>query len=93
MRLDNEVSEEHLSMLEEQMLKVQLVSPCNHRKNLAKCAIQTCNNHLIAGLSGVDTCFPVMLWDAFIPQANITINLLRKYRTNPKLSTYAQICG
>ena len=41
MRLDNEVSEEHLNMLEEQVLTVKLVPPCNHRQNLAERAMQT----------------------------------------------------
>ena len=88
MQLDNEVSEECLNMLEEQALKVQLVSPCNHRKNLAERAIKTCKNCLIAVLSGVDSSFPMTLWDAFIPQEKNTINLLRNSIINPKLSSY-----
>ena len=33
------------------------------------------------------------LWDKIIPQAIITLNLLRCSRLNPKLSTYAQVYG
>ena len=33
------------------------------------------------------------LWDRLIPQANITLNLLRGSRFNPKLSAYMQIKG
>ena len=79
--------------LEEQGITVQFVPPCNHMQNLAKCAIQTCKNNTIAGLSGSCPSFPMILWDAFIPQANITINLLRNSKINPKLSDYAQMCG
>ena len=54
MRLDNEASEDDLSMLEDEGLTMQLAPPCNHRKNLAKCAIQTYKNHLITGVSGAN---------------------------------------
>ena len=50
MRLDNEVSEEHINMLEDQGLTVQLVPLCNKRQNLAYCTIQTRKNRLIVGL-------------------------------------------
>ena len=60
-RLDNEISKEHLSLLEQVGLKVQLVPPYEHRQNLAERAIQTCKNHLIAGLSGADPSFPLIL--------------------------------
>ena len=93
MQLDNESSEEYLNMLRDQGLAVQLALPCNHRKNISEHTIQTCKNHLIAGISGADPSFPMTLWDELIPQANITINLLRNSRINPKLSTCAQICG
>ena len=77
-RLDNEISNEHMNLLEEKLqLKVQLAPPHNHRQNLAERAIQICKNHFIAGLSGADPSFPIILWDTLIPQANITINLLR----------------
>jgi len=32
-------------------------------------------------------------WDQLIPQAEITLNLLRGSRMNPKLSAYTQING
>ena len=76
MRLCNEVSEEHLNMLKYQGLTVQLVLPCHHRQNLAEYAIQTHKNHLMAGISGADPSFPMKIWDTFILQEKITINLL-----------------
>ena len=87
MRLDNELSEEHLNMMEYQRISVQLVPPCNYRTNLADRAMQTCN-YLIAGLSCTDPSLPMILWDTFIPQANIAINLIRNSRIKPKLSDY-----
>ena len=41
-----------------------------------------CGIHLIVGVSGYYPSLPMILWDAFIPQVNITINLLRNSRIN-----------
>ena len=60
-RLDNEISKDHLSLLEHVGLKVQLIPPYEHRQNLAERAIQTYKNHFIAGLSGADPSFPLIL--------------------------------
>jgi hypothetical protein len=56
--LDNEVSAE----LKAEIIKnctIQLVPPNNHRRNLAKRAIQTFKNHFKAILAGVDNSFPM----------------------------------
>jgi hypothetical protein len=44
-------------------------------------------------LCSVDRDFPIHLWDRLLPQALLTLNLLRGSRINPKLSAYAQIHG
>jgi hypothetical protein len=44
-------------------------------------------------LCSTDTQFPIHLWDRLIPQAVITLNLLRHSRLNPKLSAHAQLNG
>jgi hypothetical protein len=41
----------------------------------------------------VDPTFPLQLWDKLLPQATITLNLLRKSRINPRMSAYAQLNG
>ena len=41
----------------------------------------------------MDDKFPMSLWDKTIPQAELTLNLLRGSRINPKLSTWEQIHG
>eukprot|EP00957_Ditylum_brightwellii_P069106 5245830-Ditylum_brightwellii.AAC.1 len=71
----------------------QLVEPHNHQVNAAKRAIQTFKNHFIAGLCSTDPDFPLYLWDTLIPQAYLTLNLLQRSRTNPKLSAHAQLNG
>ena len=64
-----------------------------HRCNRAKRAVQAFKNHLIAGLCTVYSKFPLNLWDKWIPQAVLTLNLLQSFRINPCLSTYAQVHG
>ena len=71
----------------------QLVPPGLHRRNAAERAIRTFKNHFIAGLCSVDKHFPLHFWDKLLPQAELTLNLLRGSRINPKLSAYAQLHG
>ena len=40
-----------------------------------------------------DPQFPIYLWDQLIPQCQITLNMLRRARTNPKLSEYQALEG
>jgi hypothetical protein len=47
----------------------------------------------VAGLSSVDPAFPLHLWDRLLPQAEITLNLLRTSRLHPQLSAAAQFHG
>jgi hypothetical protein len=49
--------------------------------------------HFVAGLSSVDPSFPIHLWDRLLPQAEITLNLLRTSRLHPKLSAAARYHG
>jgi hypothetical protein len=47
----------------------------------------------VAGLSSVDPTFPLLLWDRLLPQAEITLNLLRTSRLHPQLSAAAHFHG
>ena len=91
--IDNEASSELKTIMHDKGIKHQLVPPHNHRANLAERAIQTFKNHFIAILSSVDPAFPLSLWDYLLQQTNITLNLLRTARSNPKLSAYAYLFG
>jgi len=71
----------------------QLTPAGLHRRNWAKRAIQTFKNHFIAGLSSTHPDFPLNLWDQLLPQAILTLTLMRPSRINPKLSAYSQIHG
>jgi hypothetical protein len=92
-RLDNEASELLKQYFKEQNMEYQLVPPGMHRRNLAERAIRTFKSHFITGLCITDEEFPVNQWDLLIPQAVLTLNLLRRSKMNPKLSAHAQVFG
>ena len=79
--------------LRQQGIDFQLAPPHTHRRNAAERAIRTFKNHLIAGLCSLDPDCPLGLWDRFLPQAELTLNMLRGSRINPKLSAYEAIYG
>jgi hypothetical protein len=92
-RLDNEASLALQQFMHSEEVDFQLAPPHVHRRNAAERAIRTFKNHLIAGLCSTDPNFPLNLWDRLLPQALITLNLLRRSRINPRLSAYAQVHG
>ena len=70
-----------------------MVPPHAHRTDLAEHAIQTFKQHFKTGLALVDTDFPLSQWDRLLEQAEMTLNMLRAARANPKLSAYAYLFG
>jgi hypothetical protein len=93
MKLDNEASKLLKTYLRQQNITFQLVPPYSHRRNSAERAIRSFKDHLIAGLCSTDKSFPMHLWDRLLPQAVITLNMLRTSRINPKLSATTHIYG
>jgi hypothetical protein len=91
--LDNECSDELKKAFQKNNVDFQRVPPHSHRQNAAERAIQTWNNHFSTGLALCDPNFPLTKWDLLMPQANITLNLLRSSRRQPKLSAYACLNG
>ena len=91
--IDNEASEELKTAMKKRNVDFQLVPPHIHRANLAERAIQTFKHHFKAGLASVDPNFPLAEWDRLLPQATLTLNLLRSARSNPKLSAHAYLFG
>jgi hypothetical protein len=68
--------------------KFQLVPPDMHCQNWAEHAICTFKDHFLAILAGVDSTFPLYLWDLLLPQAELTLNLLRQATLNPRISAW-----
>ena len=91
--LDNECSQHLKDFMHDEGVDYQLVPPYVHRRNSAERAIRTFKNHFIAGLCSTDPSFPIHLWDCLLPQAEISLNLLRGSRINPKLSAWSQLHG
>ena len=91
--MDNEAPAILKEALTKSKIKYQLVPAHQHRRNAAERAIRTWKNHFISGLCTVNNKFPMHLYDRLTNQCNITLNLLRGSRINPKLSAYAQIFG
>ena len=77
--LDNEFSMQLKATLKENQLNYQLVPPNIHRRNAAKRAIQTFKNHYVSVLATAGK----SKWDILIPQAEMTLSLLRPVRYNP----------
>jgi hypothetical protein len=87
--LDNEASTALKNFFTTNNMAYQLVPPHCHRHNAAERAIRTFKEHFVAGLSSVDPSFPMHLWDRLLPQAEITLNLLRTSRLHPQISAAA----
>jgi hypothetical protein len=92
-RLDNKCSSALRSLLNQHDMQSQLAPPHMHRRNAAERAIQTFKNHFIAGICSADPNFPLRLWDRLLPQATITLNLLRQSRIIPMVSAHSQLYG
>jgi hypothetical protein len=93
MKLDNEASQLLKTYLHQQHITFQLVPPYSHRRNSSERAIRSFKDHLITGLCSTAKSFPMHLWDILLPQAVITLNMLRTSRINPKLSADTHIYG
>jgi hypothetical protein len=92
--MDNEASVALKTMLvNEAQMTCQLVPTHIHQRNAAERAIRTFKNHFVAGLCSTHPDFPLRLWDNLLPQAEITLNLLRAARTNPQVSAYEILYG
>jgi hypothetical protein len=92
-KLDNEASKELLQFIQDEDIDYQVVPSNMHRRNAAERASRTFKNHFISTLCGTDPNFPLHLWDRLLPQALLTLNLLRASRINPRLSAQAQVHG
>ena len=75
--LDNEASTNLKDFLTAKKVEYQRVPPHIHQRNSTKRAIQTFKNHFIAGLASTDPNFPLSNWCRLLPQAELTLNLLR----------------
>jgi len=86
--LDNETSGLLEAFFKDSDLPYQYVPPDNHRSNRAERAIRSAKDHLIAGLATTNSECPAYLWEDFLLQAELTLNMLRPSHSNPLHSAY-----
>jgi hypothetical protein len=67
----------------------ELVSPNNHRCNLAKKALQTFKDHMVSVLSGCSPTMPMHLWCQLLPQIECQLLLLCQSKANPNILAHA----
>ncbi len=91
--LDNKCSEEFKAQICKNNMTFQLVPPHDHQRNIAEKAIQTFKGHFISILCGTDKEFPLHLWCCLLPQAEHTLNMLRRAQVTPNVSAYAYLWG
>ncbi len=91
--MDNECSTMVERYIWSEKINIQLVPPHNHRANAAEGAIATFKEHFIAALATVNQLCPLQLWDEFLPQVELTLNMLCFSHCNPKLSANQEVYG
>ena len=74
-------------------MKLEFVPPGCHRRNAAEAAIQKFKAHFLSFLAGTAPSFPPELWDQLLPQAEVTVNLLRQYNEKHNVSAYTHLSG
>ena len=92
-RLDNETSTALETFARTNNISIQYCAPHQHRALRAERAIRTFKNHFIATLCTVAHDFPLALWDELLPQAELCLNHLIPYPSNPSISAYAGLHG
>ena len=90
--MDNECSDKMKELIKSECM-LELAPPGCHRRNLAEIGIKLFKNHFLSILSGVDKSFPMHLWDKLLPQAELTLNLLRQSNATPSVSAHAHLFG
>jgi hypothetical protein len=91
--MDNECStavEQYICL---DKINIQLFPPHNHQANAAERATATFKEHFIATLATVDQLCPLQLWDKYLPQVELTLNMLRFSCCNPKMSANQEVYG
>ncbi len=74
-------------------MDIHFVPPHNHQVNAAEHAIATFKEHFIVGLATVDRNCPLQLWDAFLNQVKLTLNLLHFSCRDPSTSANEEVHG
>jgi hypothetical protein len=91
--MDNECSKAVEKHIHSNKMEIQLVPPHNHCVNTAECTISTFKEHFVTALATVNMICPLQLWDEFLRQVELTLNLLCFSRRNPLISANHELYG
>jgi hypothetical protein len=91
--MDNECSKAVEAHICANKMNIQLIPLHNHHINAVECATATFKEHFIAALVTVDMLCPLQLWDEFLPQVKLTLNLLHFSQCNLTISANAELYG
>ena len=92
-KLDNEAPAVFKKCIQNADIDYQLVYPHIHRRNPAERVTRTFKNYFIADLSSTSPIFLMQIWCRLSPRVEMTLNMLRPSRLNPKISAYTQLSG
>ena len=87
--LDNEASEDYLQAIERSGIKYEKVLLNIHWRNMAEKAISMFKDHFQAIMVGVDSTFPMHLWDRLLHQVGSMLNMMQPMNIAP---TNISIC-
>jgi len=89
--MDNECSEAVEAHIRSHNMDIHLVPPHNCHVNAAERVIATFKEHFISALATVDKDCPLQLWDDFLPQVELTLNLLKFSRQDTTKSANEEV--
>ena len=91
--MNNKCSKAVQAFIKEKEIPIQLVEPGNHHVNAAEMGFKTGKYHLISSLATVAKSSPLQIWCQYIPQSEMTLNMLRPCRRDPTISVYKALNG
>ena len=90
--MDNETSAEVEAFIKEQNTDVQYTAPGRHCAPAEK-AVQTYKSCFKSTTASLPPDFPISYWCRLLPQIDLSVNIVRPCRQNPKLSAWAAMEG
>ena len=69
------------------------VLPRDHWRNITEKGIQVAKAHLILLICRVNKNFPIHIWDRFLPQIEMDLNMLWPWKLVPTISAWVHLHG
>ena len=92
-KMDNETSKDVEDFIASQNTRHQLTPPDMHRTNPAEKALQTYKCCVKSTIASLPPNFPISYWCRLLPQVDLSVNIVRPSRQNPRLSAWATMEG